>query len=114
MDPALEEAASMSGARTGYALRKITLPLMLPMLLATWMYAFIGTLDDFETPLLVGLPAQIYLLPTVIYFTAYLSQSLDLAAAYATIFLDRNRVVYGKSVSVIVDIDGRMSFKTKK
>ncbi|MFN4281718.1 MAG: ABC transporter permease [Alphaproteobacteria bacterium] len=87
MDPALEEAASMSGARTGYTLRKITLPLMLPMLLATWMYSFIGTLDDFETPLLIGLPAQIYLLPTVIYFTAYLSSSWGLAAAYATIFL---------------------------
>lgn len=87
MDPALEEAASMSGARTGYALRKVTLPLMLPMLLATWMYAFIGTLDDFETPLLLGLPAQIYLLPTVIYFTAYLSSAWGLAAAYATIFL---------------------------
>jgi iron(III) transport system permease protein len=87
MDPALEEAASMSGARNSFTLRKITLPLMLPMLLATWMYSFIGTLDDFETPLLVGLPAQIYLLPTVIYFTAYLSQSWGLAAAYATIFL---------------------------
>jgi iron(III) transport system permease protein len=87
MDPALEEAASMSGARTSFTLRKVTLPLMLPMLLATWMYSFIGTLDDFETPLLVGLPAQIYLLPTVIYFTAYLSQAWGLAAAYATIFL---------------------------
>ena len=77
----------MSGARNSYTLRTVTLPLMLPMLLATWMYSFIGTLDDFETPLLVGLPAQIYLLPTVIYFTAYLSQSWGLAAAYATIFL---------------------------
>lgn len=87
MDPALEEAAMMSGAGNGYTLRKITLPLMLPMLLATWMYAFIGTLDDFETPLLIGLPAQIFLLPTVIYFTAYLSSSWGLAAAYASIFL---------------------------
>ncbi len=87
MDPALEEAASMSGARTSFTLRKVTLPLMLPMLLATWMYSFIGTLDDFETPLLIGLPAQIYLLPTVIYFTAYLSSAWGLAAAYATIFL---------------------------
>ena len=87
MDPALEEAGMMSGAGTGYTLRKITLPLMLPMLMATWMYAFIGTLDDFETPLLIGLPAQIFLLPTVIYFTAYLSSSWGLAAAYASIFL---------------------------
>jgi iron(III) transport system permease protein len=87
MDPALEEAASMSGARNSFTLRKITLPLMLPLLLATWMYSFIGTLDDFETPLLIGLPAQIFLLPTVIYFTAYLSSAWGLSAAYATIFL---------------------------
>lgn len=87
MDPALEEAAATSGARTFYTLRRVGLPLMLPMLLATWMYAFIGTLDDFETPLLIGLPGQIFVLPTVIYFTAYLSSSWGLAAAYATIFL---------------------------
>lgn len=87
MDPALEEAASTAGARTFYTLRRVALPLMLPMLLATWMYSFIGTLDDFETPLLIGLPAQIFVLPTVIYFTAYLSSSWGLAAAYATIFL---------------------------
>jgi iron(III) transport system permease protein len=87
MDPALEEAAATSGARTFYTLRRVALPLMLPMLLATWMYSFIGTLDDFETPLLIGLPAQVYVLPTVIYFTAYLSSSWGLASAYATIFL---------------------------
>lgn len=87
MDPSLEEAAAMSGASNGHILRKIALPLIMPMLLATWMYSFIGTLDDFETPLLIGLPAKIYLLPTVIYFTAYLSSSWGLAATYATIFL---------------------------
>jgi iron(III) transport system permease protein len=87
MDPALEEAAATSGARTFYTLRRVALPLMLPMLLATWMYSFIGTLDDFETPLLIGLPAQVYVLPTVIYFTAYLGSSWGLASAYATIFL---------------------------
>lgn len=87
MDPALEEAAATSGARNIYTLRRIVAPLMLPMLLATWMYSFIGTLDDFETPLLIGLPAQIFLLPTVIYFTAYLNSAWGLAAAYATIFL---------------------------
>lgn len=87
MDPSLEEAASISGARTVQTMRRITAPLLLPTLLATAMYAFIGTLDDFETPLLIGLPAQIYLLPTLIYFTAYQGSAWGAAATYTTLFL---------------------------
>lgn len=87
MDPALEEAAAVSGARTAYTVRKITAKLLLPTLLATSMYAFIGALDDFETPLLIGLPAGIFLLPTLIYFTASTANDWGLASAYTTIFL---------------------------
>ena len=87
MDPALEEAAAVAGGRTAYTLRNITAKLMLPTILATSMYGFIGTLDDFETPLLIGLPAGIFLLPTLIYFTAYQSADWGLSAAYTSIFL---------------------------
>lgn len=89
MDPSLEEAAMVSGAGAFHTLRKITLGLMLPALLAAGMYAFLGNLDDFETPLLIGLPAGVYVLPTLIYFTAYGSAGSQhgLAAAYTSIFL---------------------------
>jgi iron(III) transport system permease protein len=60
---------------------------MLPAVLAAAMYAFLGNLDDFETPLLIGLQAGIYLLPTLIYFTAYVSPSYGLASAYSSIFI---------------------------
>jgi iron(III) transport system permease protein len=68
-------------------LRRVTLGLMLPAVLAAAMYAFLGNLDDFETPLLIGLQAGIYLLPTLIYFTAYVSPSYGLASAYSSIFI---------------------------
>ncbi len=89
MDPALEEAAIISGAGSLQTLRKVTIGLMLPTLLAAGMYAFLGNLEDFETPLLIGLPAGVYVLPTLIYFTAYGSAGTQhgLAAAYTSIFL---------------------------
>ena len=87
MDPSMEEAARISGAGTMTTLRRVTLGLMLPAVLAAAMYAFLGNLDDFETPLLIGLQAGIYLLPTLIYFTAYVSPSYGLATAYSSIFI---------------------------
>jgi iron(III) transport system permease protein len=87
MDPSMEEAARMSGAGTLTTLRRVTLGLMLPAVLAAAMYAILGNLDDFETPLLIGLQAGLYLLPTLIYFTAYVSPSYGLATAYSSIFI---------------------------
>ena len=37
----LEEVAEVSGARTGQMLRRVLLPLLLPFLLAAWIYAFV-------------------------------------------------------------------------
>jgi len=87
MDPSLEEAAGMAGARTFASIRRITAPLLLPVLLATAMYGFIGNLDDFETPLLIGAPAGIFLLSTVIYFQTSDAVNWGIAAVYSTIFL---------------------------
>ena len=87
MDPSLEEAARVSGAGSWTTLRRVTLGLMKPAVLAAAMYAFLGNLDDFEVPLLIGLQAGIYLFPTLIYFTAYITPSYGLASAYASIFI---------------------------
>ena len=53
------------------------------------MYAFISNLEDFDTPLLIGLPAGIYLLPTLIFFSAFAGArpQFGLSSAYASIFL---------------------------
>jgi iron(III) transport system permease protein len=37
----LEEVAAVSGARTGQVLRRVLLPLLLPFLLAAWIYVFV-------------------------------------------------------------------------
>ncbi|MDQ1628209.1 MAG: iron(III) transport system permease protein [Actinomycetota bacterium] len=87
MDPALEEAASISGIRNSRVFRKVTLPLVTPALLAAGTYALMGNLDDLDTPLLLGVPAGVFLLPTLIWFTASQNSAWGLSSAYTTIFL---------------------------
>jgi iron(III) transport system permease protein len=87
MDPSLEEAAAMSGVSTARTLRKVTIPLALPALLSATMYAFVANLDSVEIPLLIGIPAGIFLLPTLIWFTAAQSGNYTLSAAYTTLFI---------------------------
>lgn len=67
MDPSLEEAAAMSGATGLRTLRKITLRLMLPGLLAVAIYQFITALEVFEVPGILGLPSGIYVFSTKIF-----------------------------------------------
>ena len=67
MDPALEEAASMSGAHPVSMLRKVTLKLMLPGILAVVIYQAMTALKVFEVPGILGLPGGIYVFSTKIY-----------------------------------------------
>jgi iron(III) transport system permease protein len=67
MDPALEEAAAMSGATPSSTLRKVTFGLMLPGLLAVLIYQFITAFEVFEVPGILGMPADIYVFSTKIY-----------------------------------------------
>ena len=76
MDPALEEAAAMSGANPRSTLRKVTLRLMLPGLLAVTIYQCMTALEVFEVPGILGLPASIYVFSTKIY-TVLHSASAD-------------------------------------
>ena len=76
MDPTLEEAAAMSGARPASMLRKVTLALMLPGLLAVTIYQFTSALEEFEVPGILGLPAGIYVFSTKIYTVLHSTSSL--------------------------------------
>jgi iron(III) transport system permease protein len=67
MDPALEEAAAMSGANPRSTLRKVTLRLMLPGMLAVLIYQAMTALEVFEVPGILGLPSGIYVFSTKIY-----------------------------------------------
>jgi iron(III) transport system permease protein len=63
----LEEAARVSGANTMTMLRRITLPVLSPMILAVAVLSFIRGLQSFNTELLLGTPAGIYVYSTRIY-----------------------------------------------
>src|SRR5713226_8771632 len=63
----LEEAARVSGANTLAMLRRITLPVLSPMILAISVLSFIRGLQSFNTELLLGTPAGIYVYSTRIY-----------------------------------------------
>jgi iron(III) transport system permease protein len=69
MDPALEEAAAMSGATLWQSLRRVTLPLAAPGILAVFLLTFIRALESFEIPLLIGTPANLQTFTTAIYQT---------------------------------------------
>jgi len=67
MDPALEEAAAISGAGIMKTLRKITLPLALPSILSVLLLAFVRCLEAFEVPALIGVPAGVHVFTTKIW-----------------------------------------------
>lgn len=71
MDPALEEAAVVAGARSWQILLRVTLPLALPGLLAVLLVTFIQSLESFEIPLLVGTPGNLQTFTTAIYQTIH-------------------------------------------
>ncbi len=76
MDPALEEAAAMSGANPRSTLQKVTLRLMLPGLLAITIYQCMTALEVFEVPGILGLPASIYVFSTKIYTVLHSAASI--------------------------------------
>ena len=67
MDPSLEEAAAVSGARPFSTMRKVTLRLLAPALVAVMIYQAMTALEVFEIPGILGLPAGIYVFSTKIY-----------------------------------------------
>ena len=67
MDPSLEESAMMSGANTGQTLRRVTLRLLMPTIASVVLILFVRTLESFETPALIGIPARIYVYTSEIY-----------------------------------------------
>ena len=68
MDPALEEASGASGASPLTTFRRVTLPVLLPGLLAPVILITLITAEQFELPLIIGLPAKINVFSYRIYF----------------------------------------------
>ena len=88
MNPDLEEAAHVAGAGFFTTLRRITLPILRPTIVGAWIIFFIYSLGALSVPLLIGLPAKIFLYATEIYL-AYrrVPSDLNIASAYSLLFL---------------------------
>ena len=87
MDPALEEAAASTGAGTWTTLRKVTLPMMLPGILAVLIYMGTGLMGAFEIPALLGMQDGIYVFSTRIYVATHkMPRDYGLAGSLSTVF----------------------------
>jgi len=88
MDPSLEESAMMSGADVFQVLRRVTLPLAWPAILATFLILFVRAIESFEVPALLGLPVGIQVFTSSIYQAVHRYPSqIGLASAYAITLL---------------------------
>jgi iron(III) transport system permease protein len=67
MNPALEEAAGIHGMGFFATLRRITLPLAMPAILAAIIYIVVIGIATFDIPAIIGLGSRVYLLSTYIY-----------------------------------------------
>lgn len=73
MDPTLEESARISGAGLGTITRRITLPLVMPSILAGALLVALYSLSHFGVPSILGTEKGIYNIPTKIYERIYAS-----------------------------------------
>ena len=117
VDASLEEAARMSGANGFRTITRISIPLLMPAVIGAFGLAFIRMVESFETELLLGTPAQIYVFTTQIY--AYIARELTPqyppAIALSTLFVGlvlllvllQRRILGGRSFVTISGKDHR-------
>jgi iron(III) transport system permease protein len=79
----LEDASSILGGSAARTMRRITIPLVLPAILAGTLIAFLQALTMFGTPAILAMPAGFHTLTTRIWSLFQYPPQLNLAAAAA-------------------------------
>src|SRR5947209_2252111 len=79
----LEDASAILGANRARTLQRVTLPMVLPALLAGGLVAFVQTLTQFGTPAILALPAGFHVITTKIWSLFQYPAEPHLAAAAA-------------------------------
>lgn len=112
------EAARLSGASSFQVLKDIILPLSVPGLIAGAAIAFVSAVGNFGIPAILGIPASIFTLPTLIYsrFASFGTSTFgDIAVLSAVIALIavagltlQERALKGRDYRVI-GLSGRMA-----
>jgi iron(III) transport system permease protein len=87
MDPALEEAASVSGVGWLSTIRRVTLPMMVPAILSAAIYTGMNIAETFEIPALIGVPIGFHVLSSQVYLSLRVWGNHTVASAYSVIFL---------------------------
>jgi iron(III) transport system permease protein len=111
VDASLEEAARMSGANSLRTLMRVSVPLLLPAILGAFGLAFIRMVESFETELLLGTPAQIYVFTTQVYsylslqvtpnYPPAIALSLLLVVLTLGVILVQSKLLSGRSFVVV-------------
>lgn len=111
MDGALEESAWMSGYGKAATLFKITMPILLPAILAAVFLGFIKALESYEIELLIGVPAKFFVYSTEVRYLindpsrpdfggASALSTFFLAVIFVLIFL-YNKALKGKNFTTV-------------
>jgi iron(III) transport system permease protein len=90
MDPSLEEAAYTAGVGKLRTFLKINIPITWPAIAAVMVYLFMTAIAVFEVPAIIGLPARIHVLSSLIFTSTTPSTGLPdygMAGAYGAIML---------------------------
>lgn len=89
MDGSLEEAGLTAGASAWQVFLRITLPPLLPSILATLLLTFIRSLESFSVPAILGLPGRVPVITTEIYSSTVASVPADygLAGAFGVVLI---------------------------
>ena len=110
MDPALEEAAQISGVGPFRTMLTITFPLIAPAILAGSLLSFVVMLGIYGVPAALGAPANISVLTTYIFkLTAWSPPLYNTAAAVAILLMivtailvwAQQRLLVGKSFATV-------------
>lgn len=81
MDPTLEEASRISGAGPLETLKRVTLPMMTPSLVAAALLVFVSAASCYGIPSIIGVPARIHTVTTRIIDFVYIGSQEGLTDA---------------------------------
>jgi ABC-type spermidine/putrescine transport system permease subunit I len=111
MDASLEESARASGAGAVRTALTVTLPLMAPVIISAGVLSFIRAMDAFEVPVLLGLPAKVFVFSNRIYAAVQYDYPVNygLATALGVSFVAlmlaliyfQNRLKRGRDFSIV-------------